>query len=90
MNHVIKKAKEGAPKDSVRIDSLLSTSMESVISAFILVISVFEQGEAVFLVFRLFAPGFREVRGIFGGWFATISTFANVLILLSSTNMSIK
>lgn len=90
MNHVIKKAKEGALKDPVRIDSLLSTDMESVISAFILVISVFEKGEAVFLVFRLFAPGFREVRGIFGGWFATISTFANVLILLSSTDMSIK
>lgn len=90
MNHVIKKAKEGTPKDSVRIDSLLSTDMESVISAFILVISVFEQGEAVFPVFRLFAPGFREVRGIFGGWFAAISTFANVLILLSSTDMSIK
>ena len=90
MNHVIKKAEEGALKDSVRFDSLLSTNMESGISAFILVISVFEQGEAVFPVFRLIAPGFREVRGIFGGWFATISTFANVLILLSSADMSIK
>ena len=90
MNHVIKKAEEGALKDSVRIDSLLSTNMQSGISALILVISVFEQGEAVFPVFRLFAPWFREVCGIFGGWFATISTFANVLILLSSTDMSIK
>ena len=90
MNHVIKKAEEGALKDSVRIDSLLSTNMESGISALILVISVFEQGEAVFPAFRLFASWFREVRGIFGGWFAAISTFANVLILLSSTDMSIK
>lgn len=90
MNHVIKKAEEGAPKDSVRIDSLLLTNMESGISAFILVILVFKQGEAVFPVFRLFAPWFREVCGISGRWFATISTFANVLILLSSTDMSIK
>ena len=90
MNHVIKKAKEGALKDSVRIDSLLSTNTESGILAFILVILVFKQGEAVFLVFRLFAPWFREVCGISGRWFATISTFANVLILLSSTDMSIK
>ena len=90
MNHVIKKAEEGAPKGSVRLDSSLSTNTESEILAFILVICVFEQGEAVFPVFRLFAPGFREVRGIFGGWFAAISTFANVLILLSSTDMSIK
>ena len=90
MNHVIKKAEEGALKDSVRFDSLLSINMESGISAFILVISVFEQGEAVIPVFRLIVSGFREVRGIFGGWFATISTFANVLILLSSADMSIK
>ena len=90
MNHVIKKAEEGALKDSIRIDSSLSTNMESGISAFILVILVFKQGEAVFPVFRLFAPWFREVCGIFEGWFATISTFANVLILLSSANMSIK
>lgn len=90
MNHVIKKAEEGALKDSVRIDSLLSTNMESGIPAFILVISVFEQGEAVFPVFRLFTPWFREVCGISGGWFAAISTFANVLILLSSIGMSIK
>lgn len=90
MNHVIKKAEEGALKDSVRFDSLLSINMESGISAFILVISVFEQREAVFPVFHLFVPCFREVSGIFKGWFATISTFANVLILLSSTDMSIK
>ena len=90
MNHVIKKAEEGALKDSVRFDSLLTTNTESGISAFIIVILVFKQGEAVFPVFRLFAPWFREVCGIFEGWFATISTFANVLILLSSANMSIK
>ena len=87
MNHVIKKAEEGAPKGSVRLDSSLSINTESEISAFILVICVFEQGEAVF---RPFAPCFREVSGIFKGWFAAISTFANVLILLSSTDMSIK
>lgn len=90
VNHVIKKAGEGALKDSVRFDSLLSTNTESGILAFILVILVFKQGEAVFPVFRLFAPWFREVCGISGRWFATISTFANVLILLSSTDMSIK
>lgn len=90
VNHVIKKAGEGALKDSVRSDSLLSTNTESGILAFILVILVFKQGEAVFPVFRLFAPWFREVCGISGRWFATISTFANVLILLSSTDMSIK
>lgn len=90
MNHVIKKAGEGALKDSVRFDLLLSTNTESGILAFILVILVFKQGEAVFPVFRLFAPWFREVCGISGRWFATISTFANVLILLSSTDMSIK
>lgn len=90
VNHVIKKAGEGALKDSVRFDSLLSTNTESGILAFILVILVFKQGEAVFPVFRLFAPWFREVCGISGRWFAAISTFANVLILLSSTDMSIK